>query len=188
MATYGLIGINLKVRRTIGDARRYVIDCKAPLLLENGPSGPSGPFIPQPSKNTGLPVDRFPPWYQLKPVQDVAAKAVHTAPPSAAESWTAFAASPGPVLPTEPVHKNGLQAQQNQGRGPEGPEGPEIYTIVPLRVTPHADVDVPLPGAPPVPGCPQCRAHDWLLLVTSRQCRQCGYRDGPTAEEILAQH
>lgn len=43
--------------------------------------------------------------------------------------WTDFSSATGPVFATEPVHTNGPQPQQNQGKGPEGPEGPEIDSI-----------------------------------------------------------
>jgi hypothetical protein len=35
--------------------------------------------------------------------------------------------------------------------------------------------------------CPQCGARQWLQGVTYCQCASCGYRDGPTPGEILAQ-
>jgi hypothetical protein len=35
--------------------------------------------------------------------------------------------------------------------------------------------------------CPQGGARQWLQGVTYSQCGPCGYRDGPTPGEILAQ-
>ena len=35
--------------------------------------------------------------------------------------------------------------------------------------------------------CPQCGARQWLQGVTYYQCAPCGYRDGPTPQEILEQ-
>jgi len=37
------------------------------------------------------------------------------------------------------------------------------------------------------PLCPQCSARQWLQGVTYDQCAPCGYREGPTPEEILGQ-
>jgi predicted RNA-binding Zn-ribbon protein involved in translation (DUF1610 family) len=34
--------------------------------------------------------------------------------------------------------------------------------------------------------CPQCGARQWLQGVTYYRCASCGYRDGPTPQEILA--
>jgi hypothetical protein len=33
--------------------------------------------------------------------------------------------------------------------------------------------------------CPQCGARQWLQGITYSQCAPCGYRDGPTPQEIL---
>jgi tRNA(Ile2) C34 agmatinyltransferase TiaS len=35
--------------------------------------------------------------------------------------------------------------------------------------------------------CPQCGARQWLQGVTYYQCAPCGYRDGPTPQEIMGQ-
>ena len=35
--------------------------------------------------------------------------------------------------------------------------------------------------------CPQCGATEWLFLATARKCALCGYRDGPSVQEILEQ-
>jgi predicted RNA-binding Zn-ribbon protein involved in translation (DUF1610 family) len=35
--------------------------------------------------------------------------------------------------------------------------------------------------------CPQCGARQWLQGITYYQCTPCGYRDGPTPQEILEQ-
>jgi len=35
--------------------------------------------------------------------------------------------------------------------------------------------------------CPQCGARQWLQGVTYYQCEPCGYRDGPTSQDMLAQ-
>ena len=35
--------------------------------------------------------------------------------------------------------------------------------------------------------CPRCGARQWLQGVTYDQCAPCGYREGPTPQEILAQ-
>jgi predicted RNA-binding Zn-ribbon protein involved in translation (DUF1610 family) len=35
--------------------------------------------------------------------------------------------------------------------------------------------------------CPQCGVRQWLQGVTYYRCTSCGYRDGPTPQEILAQ-
>ena len=37
------------------------------------------------------------------------------------------------------------------------------------------------------PPCPQCGARQWLQGLTYYQCGACGYRDGPTPQEILDQ-
>lgn len=33
--------------------------------------------------------------------------------------------------------------------------------------------------------CPQCGARQWLQGLTYYQCEPCGYRDGPTPQDIL---
>jgi uncharacterized protein (DUF983 family) len=35
--------------------------------------------------------------------------------------------------------------------------------------------------------CPQCGERQWLQGLTYRQCAACGFRDGPTPQEILGQ-
>jgi len=40
------------------------------------------------------------------------------------------------------------------------------------------------PGLRP---CPQCGARQWLAGLTYLVCAACGYRDGPTPQEILGQ-
>jgi predicted RNA-binding Zn-ribbon protein involved in translation (DUF1610 family) len=35
--------------------------------------------------------------------------------------------------------------------------------------------------------CPQCGARQWFQGVTYYQCEPCGYRDGPTPQDMLAQ-
>jgi hypothetical protein len=175
------------VRKTVADKRRYVVDIAAGLLSsEIGPIDPIGPIEHQPLQNQGGLVDLFPAWYQKSRPTSMEKKRPTAEDTSSSSSWASFAASPGPTFLPEEAHENGLQPQQNQERGPIGPIGPTIHTIVALRATPHADVDLSLTGAPPLQGCPQCGGSDWLPLVTSRQCRRCGYRDGPTAQEILA--
>ncbi len=50
-------------------------------------------------------------------------------------------------------------------------------------LTPHL---IPVDHAALRP-CPQCGARQWLQGVTYYQCAICGYRDGPTPGELLAQ-
>ena len=114
-----------KVRRTVGEERRYVVDISATLLSEIGPSGPSGPAGDIPSQNQGHMVDRFPAWYWQKPVQAPGEKPVHTSNVQPHESWTDCATAPWSGFETEPVQHNGQQREQNHEGGPEGPEGPE---------------------------------------------------------------
>jgi hypothetical protein len=33
--------------------------------------------------------------------------------------------------------------------------------------------------------CPQCGVRQWLQGLTYKQCAPCGYRDGPTPQELL---
>jgi predicted RNA-binding Zn-ribbon protein involved in translation (DUF1610 family) len=54
---------------------------------------------------------------------------------------------------------------------------------VPSAPTPHL---FPVEHATLHP-CPQCGARQWLQGVTYSQCAPCGYRDGPTPQEILEQ-
>jgi len=54
---------------------------------------------------------------------------------------------------------------------------------VPSAPTPHL---FPVDHATLHP-CPQCGARQWLQGVTYAQCVPCGYRDGPTPQEILEQ-
>lgn len=35
--------------------------------------------------------------------------------------------------------------------------------------------------------CPQCGARQWRQGLTDDPCASCGYRDGPTPEEIVGQ-
>jgi len=53
----------------------------------------------------------------------------------------------------------------------------------PLAPTPHL---IPVDHATRYP-CPQCGSRQWLQGVTYYQCEACGYRDGPTPGEVLAQ-
>jgi hypothetical protein len=115
-----------QVRRTIGGKREYVVDIPALYVQETGPSGPSGPYATQAQQNQYAPLDLFPAWSQQKPVHSETAKSVHTTQPQSPPAWTDSDSRPGPVLHTESVHTNGLQAQQNQRGGPEGPLGPEM--------------------------------------------------------------
>ena len=38
-----------------------------------------------------------------------------------------------------------------------------------------------------LPPCPACGERQWLEGLTYRRCAQCGFRDGPTPQEILGQ-
>ena len=46
---------------------------------------------------------------------------------------------------------------------------------------------IPVEQADMRPPCPQCGARQWLQGLTYYQCGACGYRDGPTPQEILGQ-
>jgi hypothetical protein len=35
--------------------------------------------------------------------------------------------------------------------------------------------------------CPECEERNWLEGLTYRCCAPCGYRDGPTPQEMLGQ-
>jgi hypothetical protein len=97
-------------------------------------------------QNQGGLVDLFPAWYQKSRSTSLAKNRSTAEDTSSSSSWTYFPTSPGPTFLPEEVHKNGLQAQQNQERGPIGPIGPTLHTIVPLRATPHAEGGVLLTG------------------------------------------
>jgi predicted RNA-binding Zn-ribbon protein involved in translation (DUF1610 family) len=72
-------------------------------------------------------------------------------------------------------------------RDTEPPDGPRGASF---PMTP--DAPAPTPHLFPVDHatlhpCPQCGARQWLQGVTYYQCEPCGYRDGPTPQDMLAQ-
>jgi hypothetical protein len=178
-------GKNL-ARKTVGDTRRYVVDISIGVLSsETGPIGPIGPEELQSLQNQQNFVGLFPGWPDKNRPTSIEKKRPTATDSSSALLWASFAAASGPVFVPEEAHKNGLQAQQNQEQGPVGPVGPVFPVRGALEISPQNEGGIPLLPATLAEACPQCGARDWQPLATARYCRRCGYRDGPTPQDIV---
>jgi hypothetical protein len=57
-----------------------------------------------------------------------------------------------------------------------------------MEISPQNEGGIPLLPATLVDACPQCGVSDWQPLATARTCRRCGYREGPTPQDIVGPH
>jgi len=75
------------------------------------------------------------------------------------------------------------EAQMRTFFPPPAPDTPRA----PDRASESPAPGLPLNGSVTAQACPQCGCTELMDCVTYRKCPVCSWRDGPTAQEILAQ-